>query len=160
MFKLLLLLSVFASKSIAENPCPQHWTDATHVNLGCLLFNVTNPGSWLEGQDSCAKNHNSHLVEIYNQEHQDYLEMKAYEIELFSGGGRYWWIGLSDEGSEGRWFWMHSLQEANYTSWTQGYPRNVTEFNFAAMICLEDFNYHWTDVPNHEPNFPICQFFP
>ena len=56
MFKLSLFLSVFVSKSIAGNPCPQHWTDATHVDLGCLLFNVTNPSSWLEGQDSCAKN--------------------------------------------------------------------------------------------------------
>ena len=51
--------------------------------------------TWTEAQRFCgsAESYNSHLVEIFNQEQQDYLAMKAFESELLTGSERNWWIG-------------------------------------------------------------------
>ena len=90
--------------------CPIYWTDATHVGMGCLYFNVSGPTSWIEGQRSCGAAHaGAHLVEILNQEQQDYMVMKAEEIfELTEnehrGPPRNWWIGLTDEVTDGKFY--------------------------------------------------------
>ena len=62
---------------------------------GCILFNATSPMTWTEAQRFCgsAESYNSHLVEIFNQEQQDYLTMKAHEAELLTGSESNWWIG-------------------------------------------------------------------
>ena len=68
----------------------------------------------------------SHLIEIFSQEQQDFIVMKAYETELLTGSGRNWWIGMTDANSEGRWFWIHSLKAAEYTSWGTRNPDGVS----------------------------------
>ena len=81
----LLVLSIMV-KSIHGSPCPKYWTDATHVGLGCLFFNTITKMTWPEAQISCAsENNHGHLVEIFNQEQQDFLVYKAFEIEALTG---------------------------------------------------------------------------
>ena len=62
-----------------RSKCPKYWTDATHMNMGCLLFNATNAMTWPEAQNYCGNSHNSHLVEIFSREQQDFMAMKARE---------------------------------------------------------------------------------
>merc|ERR1711994_370505 len=122
---------------MGKNPkslCPKYWSDATHVNMGCLLYNATAAMTWSEAHNFCHSE-NSHLVEIFSQEQQDYAVMKAFESELLTGSPRSWWIGMTDANSEGRWYWIYS-----------------------------GFDYTWTDEfqtgAYHTGGFPICQFNP
>ena len=85
-----------------RSKCPKYWTDATHMNMGCLLFNATNAMTWPEAQNYCGNSHSSHLVEIFSREQQEFMAMKAYESELLTGDERNWWIGLTDAHSTGR----------------------------------------------------------
>ena len=107
-FALALLISFGLVKSLdfeeindSKSRCPKYWTDATHMNMGCLLFNATNAMTWPEAQNYCGNSHNSHLVEIFSREQQDFMAMKAYESELLTGDERNWWIGLTDAHSIG-----------------------------------------------------------
>ena len=144
---------------IKSSRCPKYWTDATRVDLGCLLFDVSTERSWLDSENFCGKNYSAHLVEIFNEEQQEYIMMKAFELELITGNARWWWLGLTDESFEGRWYLSHSLVEANFTAWkSSSYPRNNTSYNFAELLIR---NYELVDVVNDAGGvYPICQLFP
>ena len=60
--------------------------------------------SWHEAQSFCnlEETNSAHLVEIFNQEQQDYMVKKAFEAESFTLSEREWWIGLTDDNSEGK----------------------------------------------------------
>ena len=45
--------------------------------------------------------------------------------------GLFYWIGLSDNASEGTWRWMESHQNANYTNWWPGEGQTGTVTNCA-----------------------------
>ena len=76
--------------------CPRYWIDASHVDLGCLLFNATSPLLWIEAENFCGGSGNSaHLVEIFNEYQQDFLVAEALQSELLTGQSRPWWIGLT-----------------------------------------------------------------
>merc|ERR1712026_558003 len=51
--------------------------------------------SWHAAQSFCKSEpaYSSHLVEIFNQEQQDYMVMKAFEAESLTGSEREWWFG-------------------------------------------------------------------
>ena len=65
--------------------------------------------SWHEAQSFCnsiscpnsEEPNSAHLVEIFNQEQQDFMVMKAFEAESFTLSEREWWIGMTDDNSEG-----------------------------------------------------------
>merc|ERR1719264_1908966 len=112
------------------------------MNLGCLLFNATTAMSWHAAQDLC-KEFSSHLVEIFTPEQQDFMVMKAFEAHGITGMEREWWIGLTDDNSEGRWYWIDSLKEAKFIPWGVWQPDGGKEANFGSMFA--GFDYRWTD---------------
>jgi len=143
-----------------ESMCPTYWNDATHMNLGCILFNATSKMSWHDAQKVCKESSSSHLVEIFSQEQQDYLTMKAFEAELLTGTEQDWWIGLTDDNSEGRWYWIDSLKAADYIPWGVWQPDGDEAANFGSMFA--GFDYRWTDETSafeyRGGAYPICQF--
>ena len=169
----ILISFAFLSLGLAAticNDCPIFWTDATHVGMGCLYFNTSRPASWIEAQRSCLAAHaGAHLVEILNQEQQDYMVMKAEEIFALTQNNNFvlprnWWIGLTDEAKERKFYWPYSFKEVNFTAWARGYPKNDLNSNYVHLSYNAD--YQWNDVEekgikaNDEGshhNYPICQ---
>ena len=171
----LLISLAFLSLGLAItncSDCPMYWTDATHVGIGCLYFNTSRPTSWIEAQRSCEAAHDeAHLVEIQNQEQQDYMVMKAEEISYLTWTGdpraqnprrlRNWWIGLTDEVTDGKFYWPYSLEKVNFTAWARGHPKNDLHHNYVYLN--SDSDYQWSNMNlneiNHPQmnNFPICQ---
>ena len=111
--------------------------------------------TWIEAQQFCSQNNNSHLVEIFSQEQQDFLVLNLLNNEQ-SQGKRNWWIGLIKIGNN--WVWPHSLMNASFTSWSNGYPNNYYNYNFACMYPFGEYN--WIDATATVTMHPICQFFP
>ena len=105
------------------------------------------------------------------------MVMKAKEISELTnarpsnnipyGLPRNWWIGLTDEYSEGRFYWPYSLKEVNFTAWARGpeAPKNDLNLNYVHLSLNAD--YQWSNVndfgnggENAEftiHNSPICQ---
>ena len=95
-FKFLLILSFQSIEtSFAIRNCPNGWLDAQNFNLGCLIFDGNKSMAWNEAQNYCQKlDSNSHLVEIFSDDQQEFMIFNAIEYEEFSGYARNWWIGL------------------------------------------------------------------
>ena len=115
--------------------------------------------TWIEAQQFCSQNNDSHLVEIFSQGHQDFLLVELYSLEL-NVGKLYWWIGLTNIGNiaSNNWYWAHSLTNASFTSWKSGEPNSGYTANFAYMFSTFEFN--WLDTTATDKRYPICQFFP
>lgn len=58
---------------------------------------------------------------------------------------RTYWIGLSDQGSEGRWWWVNG-QPVKYTNWSGGEPNNSGGKENCAEVGWHSF-YGWNDGP-------------
>ena len=156
----LILQSIFLTLLVSSVKCKcpnSQWVDASAYGLGCLRFELENSMTWLEAQDFCL-NKGAHLVEVLNDVQQAYLENKGYEYEQATNIGRDWWLGLTDEGYEGRYLWIHSLKIAEYFYWHSSQPNGDIRSNFVLMHkTLEGFK--WFDYPNDhsEHSFAVCQ---
>ena len=60
-FALGLIISFGLVKSLdfeeindSRSICPRYWTDATHMGMGCLLFNATTHMTWTGAQNFCG----------------------------------------------------------------------------------------------------------
>merc|ERR1712112_526096 len=103
------------------NQCPEHWTQATFVDMGCILINRTETMTWEEANTYCQEVENASLLEIHTQDQMDYLAMELNSIEEFIGTA-YYWVAGTDKGREGRWIWMSSLEPVDDLLWYPGYP--------------------------------------
>ena len=160
---LLILPLLFLIVESQSSKCPRYWFDASYWKLGCLSFNATQKMTWHEAQDFCMSM-NSHLIEIFIQEQQDFIVMKSLEIQDLLGKQiMHWWTGLTKIGSEeGIWYWAHSLQIADYFAWGVEEPNQIPVQS--DYVNLDSFlDYGWSDCPIDGDlylTYPICQFFP
>ena len=113
--------------------------------------------SWSQSEQSCYQTHNSHLVEIYTQFQQDFLTMMALFLEEVTTEYSNWWIGLTDAGREGKWYWSNSLKPVNFTAWGAGQPNQGIDANYAGLYPA--FDYKWDDMLETDLRYSICQFF-
>ena len=165
---LVLLFATLAwgAQSNDAQKCPTYWVDATEVDMGCLWFNFKTSMAWESAQDYCRTLNitipkEAHLVEIYSQEQQDFLELKFFEFEFVYGLQRNWWTGLTDDLFEGRWLWSFSLIQANFTNWYTSRPIEDTRYNYVYMDYAPAYGYTWVDQAGSSwKYYPICQFFP
>ena len=58
---------------------------------------------------------------------------------------RTYWIGFSDQGSEGRWWWVNG-QPVKYTNWSGGEPNNSGGKEHCGEVGWHSF-YGWNDGP-------------
>ena len=96
-------------------------------------------------------------MEIYTQFQQDFLTMMALFLEEATAKNSHWWIGLTDAGREGKWYWSNSLKPVNFTAWGAGQPNQGIDANYAGLYA--DLDYKWDDYLETGLRYPICQFF-
>ena len=136
--------------------CPEFWLDASLEGLGCLSFNTSLALTYSEAKDMCKRIHYAgHLVEILSEDQQEYMVKITQALEESTGSVYNWWIGLTDEDTEGQWHWSYSENEAGYTGWCPDFePSNNPTVNCARLLPNE---YCWTETSCMIPHYPICQ---
>merc|ERR1719500_89196 len=154
------LLVLFISFSSAEvlfrndgGECPEHWVQASWVDMGCLLFNSTKLYTWEAANNYCQSEAAS-LLEIHTEEQFQFLQMQLNVLEDHEGA-KVWWTGGTDIGREGQWFWISSLTPVEDLMWHSGYPSTSTGSN--CMALHPTFEYEAFNDGCGATYLPICQ---
>ena len=101
--------------------------------LDVSFFNGTTALTWDNSQEFCHTQEESSLVEIFNEEQQDFIKLMAEQIEIFSGMDRNWCIGATDVAKEGRWIWPNKLEIVHYAAWNVSEPNNGITNNYMLL---------------------------
>jgi len=166
---LTVLLSCFMIKVTSAkkpiSPLPEMYNPGRRCSEGwifydeiCYLFHYeATIMTWREGQEEC-ENLGGFLAEVKTEAQQQYLMSVAF-LEEDILGTKSWFIGLSDQGHEGRWVWQHSLTDTNFTFWDAGQPDD-TDANNDCVIMNADQDYEWVSVHCDTSGFdvgtPLC----
>ncbi|XP_053383294.1 C-type lectin domain family 4 member D-like [Mercenaria mercenaria] len=69
----------------------------------------------------------------------------------------HWYLGLTDEGSEGVWRWVHTNATTKYTAWSKGQrqPEGGTSQNCVVYSYADSF--HWHDIGCAAECSTICK---
>merc|ERR1712240_35264 len=137
--------------------CPEGWVNSIE---GCFLFYYHKNVNWHEAQYECEKV-GGFLAEPKTQQQVDMLKSIAFLedslVDPWDKPNGTWWIGLTDQGHEGRWIWQHDTEDAYNTDWIWGCPVNgVNNLDCARME--KNFQYQWRDARcDRDLAAPICQ---
>jgi len=132
--------------------CGSGWIYAD--TFGCIYINPDLNKvnlSWIEAQEECEEI-DGYLVEVLSEKEQEFLKTELNYLQTFLGNHNYW-IGATDLGKEGEWFWMTSRKPVAYTSWSGKGP-NTHNGNSDDCILLDCSNGKsdclWRDDSCHE----------
>ncbi|XP_069505662.1 galactose-specific lectin nattectin-like [Ambystoma mexicanum] len=134
------------SDGIRCGSCQQEWK--LH-NLHCYYFS-TDMKTWHESKDTCASLQ-SHLLVVNDRNEQVFISSKM-------NGGNYikYWIGYSDEGTEGLWYWVDGSR-VMWKFWKLGQPDNHRKLEHCATTeesCTLD---SWNDDTCSKKYRYICE---
>lgn len=119
-----------SGKSFATNP--------TNGHKYCL----TSPAKWTEAEKEAVVV-SGHLVTVNDQAEQDWL------VQTFGNTNRYW-IGLTDQNSEGNFKWV-SGEQTSYANWLPGEPNDGNCYaneDYAVINGWGGPNGGWNDLVN------------
>lgn len=77
------------------------------------------------------------------------------ENELLFSGHSYW-MGLSDDLTEGVWRWLTNGSTPTFTDWQPGQPNNYHNKQDCAHFYYS-FDYKWEDTECTANNLPLCE---
>jgi len=122
---------------------------------GCFHFHNSKVANWAEAMYQCDIL-GGFLAEPRTEEQANELKSIAFLEQTIIGVGN-WWIGLTDQGHEGRWIWQHSDTHLNFSDWAPGYPSIGSNQADCAMMDFGD-QFAWSDKDCiHSLAAPLCQ---
>merc|ERR1719350_1772739 len=84
--------------------------------------------TWYDAVEYCKDIKGGYLAEVLNAETQALLVEEASALPPTN-----WWLGASDEETEGNWVWIRTSENVDYTAWATGEPN---DFNEVKIVCI------------------------
>ena len=141
----------------ASYSCPDGWLEAAHAGMGCLYFNSTTKVMWEEAASYCQSDEmNASLVEIWTELQLDFVRSELMSLAE-NGIEDDWWIGATDQGREGQWFWANSLATVGDFIWYSSDPENGVNENCALLEDGQGFLAIPHNCAAFDPAWTICQ---
>ena len=110
----------------------------TYTFNGNTYACIDKPMTWKEAEEYCEIL-GGHLATITSAEEQKFIS----EIVLAKPQKGYYWLGGTDENSEGNWEWVTG-EEWSYTNWSWGQPDNMS--GIENYLHLYTSNKTWNDM--------------
>ena len=131
------------------------WFNGHHLGFGCIGLVKTAMTS-SEAENYCVSR-GYRLVEIYDQNQQNFMVEKCREIGGPSGNAKGFWLGLKRTPGTSTWKWLDSKVIPEFTAWRSGEPHNGKNSDLLAFA-HSSLSYKWVDmnIKNSGGN-PICQ---
>merc|ERR1712236_66261 len=125
--------------------CPSGWWE---LGGSCYMI-YQSETTWHEGQAICWES-GGYLAEIKSAD-----EFLILQDSILMHDANYW-IGLTDEATEGTWKWSESGIVASWTHWHSGEPDSYNgNEDCAAMI--NAYSYAWIDDSCDKHFHPLCE---
>ncbi|KAK4805932.1 hypothetical protein QYF61_021496 [Mycteria americana] len=136
-FPLLLLSPVF--------PCGPKSREWEYFDGKCYYFSLTRM-SWYKAKAQCEEMR-SQLAVINSYAKQNFV--------MFRTRNERFWIGLTDQNSEGEWEWIDGTDyKSTFTFWKEGEPNNSENREDCAHVW---FSGEWNDVYCTYECYYICE---
>merc|ERR1712150_236861 len=145
------LLSVVCGQKFKEQSCTNCVDEGANSNINSrFTMPLTKLGSkqyylgiffksnWYKAEQYC-RFHGMHLASINTAEEQRDLQD---HIQAYGMGHEHFWTSGTDQGEEGKFFWMGTGKPITYTNWNAGEPNNFQYEDGEQEHCLE----MWTEM--------------
>jgi len=114
--------------------------------------------NWYKAEQYC-RFHGMHLASINSAEEQKDLQD---HIQAYGMGHEHFWTSGTDQGEEGKFFWMGTGKPVTYQNWNAGEPNNFQYEDGEQEHCLEMWDRDgkglgWNDTPCSFSTFFICE---
>jgi len=130
------------------------------VKLGDRMyyFGLFQKANWFKAGQFC-RYHGLHLVSLEtseeNQRLEEYLRQQGLLAEHF-------WTAGTDQGEEGKFFWVGTGRQIGFANWNAGEPNNFKYENGEEEHCLELWDrdtkgLKWNDSPCSFETYFICE---
>ena len=109
--------------------------------------------SWLEALKFCERR-GGHLAVINSSEENEVVYHLAKPYTTYA------WLGGTDDGKEGKWYWINS-DSFSYTNWNPGEPNNDgSGENCLELMTSDNHPGQWNDVPYNSTRVKgfICEY--
>ncbi|XP_052765320.1 C-type lectin domain family 10 member A-like [Mya arenaria] len=149
MLQLLMLACIIGVQSVQGKTytlCPNGWL----ANEGsCYWFGrIDNPMVFTTAEEYCRQ-HNSHLVHVNNSAENDFLKDRMRQFKT-----SYFWMGLTDELTEGHWVWSDTDMAAIFLDFQ---PSDHAHNNQDCALFHYGYDYTWADVECSFKTIPVCE---
>ncbi|XP_062568465.1 perlucin-like protein [Saccostrea cucullata] len=133
--------------AVSAAPCPPGWiqNDST-----CYSFVTSSKEHWTSASYHCSL-HSASLVEVDSSTENDFLRKHSIDMGIHSD----FWIGLTDDSSEGNWEWLPSGNTVSFSDWAPGQPDNG--HNEDCVLLSHSKHYHWNDDQCDNSHYFICE---
>ncbi|XP_045182031.2 perlucin-like protein isoform X2 [Mercenaria mercenaria] len=101
-----------------------------------------------EAEHYCRQR-NGHLIHVNSKAENDFIKDRLTDLNH-----HYWWMGLTDEVTEGKWQWFGTDEPATFTDWYPGQPNLAVE---DCAIFYDAYGYQWGDIPCTRTCIAICE---
>ena len=95
-------------------------------------------------------------MEIWSELQFDFIRSELIFLQD-NGVDQDWWIGATDQGREGRWYWAGSLATVGDFIWHVGQPNAGTGSNCAVLQNIKSWEFMGDDLPCSAEKYFICQ---
>jgi len=114
--------------------------------------------NWYKSEQYC-RFHGMHLASINTAEEQRDLQE---HIQAYGMGHEHFWTSGTDQGEEGKFFWMSNGKPVTFENWNAGEPNNFVYEDGEEEHCLEMWDrdgkgLKWNDTPCSFSTFFICE---
>ena len=159
-----IIAVVLAAAAIAAGAVLLTGRDESQVPEEAAVFNghsymvYDEPMTWTEAKAACEEK-GGHLATVTSREERDFISGLVETNAANNGGGKYhYWLGGTDEKSEGSWEWVTG-ETWGYSNWCENQPNDgINDINHAGQDYLElqvtrgdqgDSEYlTWNDINN------------
>ncbi|XP_076216881.1 hepatic lectin-like isoform X1 [Aptenodytes patagonicus] len=141
----LLIITLFAVSLSRVFPCGPGSREWEYFDGKCYYFSLTRM-SWYKAKAQCEEMH-SRLAIINSYAKQNFV--------MFRTRNERFWIGLTDENSEGEWEWIDGTDyKTTFTFWKEGEPNNSGSNEDCAHIWVSG---KWNDVYCTYECYYVCE---
>ncbi|XP_056434240.1 C-type lectin domain family 6 member A-like [Gadus chalcogrammus] len=128
---------------LCKQDCPGGWD-----KFGCKCYRLSNEWeSWNKSREICVSV-GADLVVVDNEG----------EMNFISGKGSCFWLGATDEASEGLWRWVDgTVLSVDNPSWVRRKPGDGKDKNCLRRDWVQT-NFKWEDESCEARNYGLCEY--